>query len=418
MMSFVRRLSLADLSYAATGYRKSHPNQIGCHLVVKGVGKIPEHKMKDAVKDVVRYCPILKARLRGFWIAKYWSDTGPLPAVRTIHRDWDGQCHKASDFIDTPLDLIEGPVAEIVQVIGRHTFLVFRVHHAATDGVGLVEFARAFFKVLKQETPEHFNSKLVMEKLPHGNLDAIPPTVTNAPFPYKLPAIDRNNLDRSRHWRRVTMPGSDKKILLKSILAISALARGDGAGSVRIHMPVNLRRHAPGERTMANMVGLLRMDIEPDDSERHLLKKIKKVMGEKQELPIAINSLTSKLTFVFPLMLLHCVEKWAMKKRFSNPRFRCSGTTSHMGNINLADFSAEYFQAQTAFGIPASPLGAPLVVLTMTNENCTEVVWSVNKTLISDEGMDDLVEQLSMRIESQGIKPGPSHGDLPAAMSA
>ena len=89
-----------------------------------------------------------------------------------------------------------------------------------------------------------------------------------------------------------------------------------------------------------------------------------------------------------------------------------------MGNINLADFSAEYFQAQTAFGIPASPLGAPLVVLTMTNENCTEVVWSVNKTLISDEGMDDLVEQLSMRIESQGIKPGPSHGDLPAAMSA
>ena len=417
-MSFTRRLSLADLSYAATGYRKSHVNQIGCHLVVKGIGKIPEQKLKEAVAEVVRYCPILKSRLKGFWIAKYWSDTGPLPNVRTLHRDWDGQNQDSLDFIDTPLDLIDGPVAEVVQVIGRHTFLVFRVHHAATDGVGLLEFAKTFFKVLNREAAVQFSSRLVMEKLPHGNLDAIPPTVTNAPFPYKPNEIEHHQIDRSRHWRRVTLPGNDKKILLKSILAISALARGDTACSVRVHVPVNLRRHAPDEQTMANMVGLLRMDIDVGDNERDILKKMKKVMGEKQELPIAINSVTSKLTFVFPLMFLRAVEQWAMKKRLANPRFRCSGTTSHMGYINLSDFSAEFFNAQSAFGIPASPLGAPLVVLTMTNDNYTEVVWSVNRTLISDEGMDDLVEKLSVQMENCGAMSAPCGSDLPAVISA
>ncbi len=171
-----------------------------------------------------------------------------------------------------------------------------------------------------------------------------------------------------------------------------------------MHMPVSLRRHVPEERTLANLIGMLRIDVVAGDRERELVRKIKKTMADKQELPIAVNSVTSKLAFVFPLMLLRWFEQLAIKKLLRQPRFRCSGTASHVGNVDLAEFSTEHFSALSAFGIPVPPLGTPLMVVMMTNDNCTEIVISANKTLISDTDMEDLEDKLTVLIESYGAR--------------
>lgn len=414
--SFTRKLSLADLTYAASGYRLDHPNQLVCQLVIKGVGRIPDQHLSEAAAEVTRYCPSVRFRLKGFWIAKFWSASGPLPRVRSVIYDWDGHSEH-QDFLDTPLDLIAGPVAEIVQVIGRNTYLVFRVHHAVTDGMGLMEFAQAFFQVLNQAKPRHFLSKVTLEKMPPGNLAAIPPPVSDAPVPYPLqsPAA---GVDRSRIWKRITLPGNDAKILLKTMLAIAALSRRETSVPVRIHMPVSLRRHVPEERSLANLIGMLRIDVEATDTERELVKKIKKVMADKQELPIAVNSVTSKLAFLFPLMVLHLLEKLTIKKLLQQPRFRCSGTTSHVGNIRLDDVSTEKFKADTVFGIPVPPLGTPIMAVIMTNENSTEIVVSANKTLIDDAAMDELVNKLTALIESYRTRSRAIAKSLPNVASA
>lgn len=398
--SFSRKLSLSDVSYAASGYRQHHDHQLVCQLVVQGQGRIAEPALLQAVQEVARFCPAARVRLRGWWVAKRWSACGPLPRVRVVQREWDGLYHPGLDFIDTSLDLIAGPVAEVVQVVGRSTYLVFRAHHAVMDGVGLMDFARALFKLLNGIEPERYDSKVRLEDLPPGNVAAIPSPVSQAQIPFVPQAAAA--LDRSRLWRRVSLPGTDNKILLKTMLALSRLAGDDPVSPVRIHMPVSLRRHIRQERSLSNLIGMLRMDIDVADDCKAVVRKIKQAMGEQQELPVAVNSITSKLAFAVPLMVLHCLQSLVIRSVLQRPRFRCSATTSHIGFVDLQACSTATFAAHTVFGIPVPPLGTPVMVVMMTNQHSTEMVVSVNRTLLNDEGADALVARLRALIEQYG----------------
>ena len=52
--SFSRKLSLSDVSYAASGYRQHHDHQLVCQLVVQGQGRIAEPALLQAVQEVAR----------------------------------------------------------------------------------------------------------------------------------------------------------------------------------------------------------------------------------------------------------------------------------------------------------------------------------------------------------------------------
>ena len=397
--TYTRKFSLADLIYAASGYRQHDQNQLVSQVVVEGHGTIEESDLKHAVETVSVSCPATRARLRGAWGFKHWSATGPLPHVRTIHQEWDGQYQNGLSFIDKPLDLIRGPVAEIIQVVGTKTFLVFRIHHAVTDGVGLMDFVHSIFLALNQLQPEPFYSKITVEKMPPGNIKAIPPKVSNAALPYPLNS-EPQAPDRSRVWRRLSVAGKDHKILLKVILALAELARQDKQQTIRIHVPASLRRHVPNERSSANLVGMVKLDISPEDDCRTLVKKFNARLEEKQELPIAVNSLSSKLALWIPLCVLHKIEKFALSKLLAQPRFSCSGTASSLGKLKLKEYSTETFQAQSCYGIPIPPLGSPVMAVIMSSEASTEIVLSVNRTLISDSAMDTMSEKFHSLVMS------------------
>lgn len=364
-----------------------------CQLVVEGTGHIDEADLQKAIKKVAITNPAIRVRIRGFWGIRYWTANGPLPRISTIEYEWDGQYRPGLSFIDQPLDLIHGPVAEIVQIKGQKTYLVFRIHHAVTDGVGLVDYVQSILLALNQKEPECFHSKITLEQLPPGNLKAIPPAVRNAAIPYPLDNNNHQEFDRSRVWRRICLQGKDQKVLLKTILVIATLARGNSEETIRLHVPASLRRHVPEEKTSANLIGMVRLDVEKDESTRTLVKKFNQRLDEKQELPIAVNSLTSKVTHWIPLRLLRFLEEKAMGKLLAQPHFRCSGTASSLGKVSLQECSTKTFQAQGAYGIPVPPLGSPLMAVLLSNESGTEIIISANRTLISDSSMDDLAER-------------------------
>lgn len=399
---FKRKFSLSDLIYAATGYRRQHQHQLVSQLVVEGTGSIAEAHLQNAISKVTASTPACRVRLRGVWGFKYWCADGKPPAVRTLQQEWNG-CHDAKlNFIDTPLDLLQGPVAEVVQVVGSKTFLVFRVHHAVMDGVGLVDFVKSVFCALRDEPMENYHSTITVEKLPPGNIAAIPKSINDAAIPFALRHNDTDTIDRARIWQRIPLEGKDSRILLRTILALAHVTRNvdDSTDEVRLHIPVSLRRHLPDEKSSANLIGMLRLDIDKNDSIRSLVKKMGQQLDQQQELPIAANSLSSMLTFWIPLKLVRALEKRYFNAFFRQPKFRCSGIVTSLGNIDLEDCHQGDFIAKSAFCIPVSPLGSPVIVSILSNEQGGELVLSASLALISESEMDSLAQRLHHCLQS------------------
>lgn len=396
---FTRRFSLSDLVYAASGYRQHHSNQPVSQLIVEGYGQINHQSLLDAVTIASETSPVCRLRLSGKWGFKRWSADGALPTVHSISREWNGDYSEDLDFIDTPLDLIDGPVAEVIQLVGSKTWLIFRIHHAVTDGVGLVEFVMSVFAALNGKQPQNYHSRITLENMPEGNLDALPATVRNAPVPFPIPPQPINT-DRSRIWQRITLPGKDSRILLRTILALSQLSATSDKRSARIQVPVNLRRHLPEEMTSANLIGMIRLDVDHNETLRSLVKKFSVLMEQNQELPVAVKSLTSRAMFWIPLPLLRALEKRVIRQLLRHPAFRCSGTVSSLGMIQLEALSTQSFNAISAFGIPIPPLGTPLMAVIMSNNHQSELVISACQALINPIEFSALAEQFIQKLNN------------------
>jgi len=397
---FSRKLSLPDLAYAASGYRRTDANQVACQLIVEGNGEVPHTLLEQAVARAAALNPVGCMRLAGLWGCKYWRADGPSPRVRTLHYEWDGQYHDGLEFLDGPLDIITGPVAEVIQVLGSKTYLVFRVHHAVADGVGTADFVQSIFDLLNQRQPELFLSRLRLEHLPEGNLENRPAPIKRAVPPFPLPQSVASTTDRRRVWTRLTVPGKDSRILLRTILAVARTAHANEAGPVRILVPVNLRRHVPGKLASANLVGMIRLDVTEQDNMRTLLRQFSQRMERKEELPVAVRSLASRLAFWVPLFLLRKLERKIISSHLKKSSFATTGTVSSIGMLDLERFSCAEFQASTLWGFPVTPLGTPLVILLTSSEHQSELILSANRSLLDYPGLQKLATDIGEAMQN------------------
>ena len=128
---FERPLSMADLGYISFGYRSTDIDQDVSQSVIEGKGVIDEAELQRAVSVVAKALPACQFVLTGTARARHWKAAGPLPEVRTIHRDWDGHYREDLDFLERTFDLCRGPVAEVVQVVSRKTFFVFTIYSSS-----------------------------------------------------------------------------------------------------------------------------------------------------------------------------------------------------------------------------------------------------------------------------------------------
>lgn len=351
-----------------------------------------------AIERAADTFPACRAKLAGRWGFKRWVANGPLPPVRTLFQEWDGHSQEQSAFIDTPFDLVNGPVAEIVQVLGSKSWLVFRFHHAVTDGMGMVEFIKTVFDHINQQTPRSFIGTQTVEDLPGGNLAALPPKVTQVVYPFPNTSRHDDYAGASRVWARIAIDQKDERILLKTLLGLHQVIRPHSPGTVRFQVPVNLRRHLEDDATSSNMVGMVRLDIEEQDKLRTLVRKFRDRLNQNQELPIAVRSLTSRFMFWIPLNLMRVLGDVALKQTLTRKAFRSSGTISTLGNVDLKQVSAPGFVAESLFGIPPPPLGTPIMAVIISSCHRTEVVLSANCNLADQNQLDSLAMNLQKAI--------------------
>lgn len=373
---FSRPLSAQDLAYSYAGSRRSHTQQIICQCVVEGRGAIALETLQSAIDAIAQAMPACRMVIRGRWGFKQWRADGPLPALRQMHYEWDGQYHPNLPFLDTSLDLHSGPVAEIIQVIGTKTYLVFRIHHAVMDGVSIILFIENFFRALRQEPLPVFDSPVIWEDVtlrfsrppkPHNGM-----TEVLTPLgPRRHASSKREN---ERIWRRITIAGNDLLTLPKVMLILAQAARESSSGKVCWQIPVDMRRHLQTEKSLANLIGVMLMDIEESDSVRSIVKNFNRKLANNEEIPAPLPASFRMILRWVPHIILLPLSRWVSRQVARRSFFTTSGMISTVGKVSLADYSTAHFSAESVFGIPVNGLRSAIFVVLSSNENQTEVL--------------------------------------------
>lgn len=392
---FTRPISLPDLSYALGGSRHRHKQQVVNQCVIEGSGVLSEAKLQSAIEKVAKTTPACRMVIRNHWGFKHWRGDGPLPRLKTIHYPWDGYASDGLPFLDGPLDLFEGPVVEVIQVISQKTFLVFRIHHAVMDGVASNEFIRNVFRALRNETPD--------ECCFTDSDEAFIQQKRNSPVAMKLePALSplgdlghAGEISRpSLIWRRITLPSSSLVIMPKTMLALAEIARKYGSGLVRFRMPVDLRRHQPGSNAAGNLIGVMLLDVDEQDSVRSLVKKLNRQLSERRDIPKVQPRWVRVLARWIPFFVLEVLAKYVTYQYLRTQQYHYSATLSSVAATSLADYSTEQFTAKTMFGVPIAPMTSAVFVAICSNPQTTEITIGANSQRVSQESLIKLCDEL------------------------
>jgi hypothetical protein len=399
-MFFSRRVSALDLIHASCGARSTDKSQRISQCIVEGVGVIEKQDLINAIEKVSSAVPASRFILKGRWGFKRWCAIGPLPRLRVIESNWSGESLNDADFLDTSLDLFKGPVIEVVYVKGRKTYIVFRVHHAIMDGDATLDFIKSFFKVLRGEEVEQFRSVLIAEDIflhdekKHQKLKSVD---VATPFgEVFLPEL----IDSRPLYCRITLRGDSPFILPKVMIAIAAIAKEKRKGLVRFFSPINLRRYISGEKSSANLVGIMPIDIEDGDDERALIKKLNLQTRESRFAPRVVRFLMSAIIWV-PFFVLEMSARQSCKRSAPKAKYLYSGLVTTLGAVKLSDFSTKNYKAETIFGAPSNILKEnPLVALICANENCIEVILASPNVEMWSHKLIDFGADLKSRLEA------------------
>ena len=396
-----RKLSLPDLHYASVGSRAHHQEQVISQCVVEGEGVVDYERIKATLVKLAEAVPSCRLLLQGFWGFKRWRAIGPLPNVKVITCEWDGHYQQGLSFLNGPLDLFKGPVAEIIHVVSANkTFFVFRVHHAVMDGVGMQHFILNFFRILRDETPELFDSPLVFENIPEGDTFVARQPINHAITPLGSPDYSQLGNDARVNdsvWYRLSIPVNDMLLLVKVVLALAEIAREEQQGLVRFNVPIDLRRQlADDVRTSGNFVGNVVLDVAEDETIRSLTKKFNRQLGVARVL-VAAKRL-SRIVRWTPFFVVQWIVSGILKRSTGRTKFTFSGTVSTIGFVELPAFSTSEFRATSYFGIPLAPKLSPLFVVVTSNETGSEVVLGAPQAMATDDRLTQLAKKLGTKL--------------------
>lgn len=398
----VRPLSLQDLGYALGGSRHHHQQQVVNQCVVQGQGVLSETALQSAIAKVAQAMPACRMVMRSRWGLKCWVADGPLPALKTIHYPWDGYTSDKLPFLDGALDLFDGPVAEIIQVVSESTYLVFRIHHAVMDGVAANGFIRSFFRALRDETVSECSFLVNGEEFIQPEENLIHSTRRESAL---SPLGGLEDVDKGARssliWRRISLQSSSLVIMPKVMLALAEIARGYSSGLVRFRMPVDLRRHLSGVNASGNLIGIILLDVDEKDSVRSLVKKLNRQLSERRDIPRRQPKWIQMLAQWIPFRLLELLAKYVVYQQMRTPHYHYSATLSSVTAASLDDYTTEQFTAKTLFGVPIAPMTSAVFVAICSNPQATEITVGVNNKRVSQESLVKLCNELQEQLLKQ-----------------
>lgn len=349
--------------------------------------------------------PGCRVRLRGWLGGCHWLADGPLPELRELDASgWDGCSPAGAPFLQQRLDPWRGPVCQILLLAGSPSRVVLRTHHAATDGRGTLLFAEALFAVLRGERPAQASAGPLTDEglaVLHGARPA-----TRLPEDSRSPtgaAESKGPLEMT--WVRRRVAPCPSPLLPRVTLALARSAAASDhvpqPSTFRVGIPVDLRRHAAGLQSSANLTGIVHLELhalmqEPDPLAA-CSRELQRLLGERAELGAV---LAARFTRGLPLALLAWTGQAAAHRTLRRGLFGASAAISNLGRLELDRLSGGGFRAERCFFVPPGNPGLPLF-LTCTGDPAGVELCAAAPRVLADGGrLDGLLDGLSRELEA------------------
>jgi amino acid adenylation domain-containing protein len=317
-------------------------------LCVEGEGSLDPAALGAAVAAASQACPGARLERRGL----EWADSGRGPAVRVAAADSFDRFGLDSPLLRTRLGGEGEPSCEVILVPGSPATVIFRA--CPMDGRGAMLWQRQVFRALRGEQTEGATGTLGSDEVKAEiaarlgiELPAAPESAGGAwrSVLGPLPSQERRSL-----WHRRTIDGVHLGVTAK----IARLVATCGGKEGLVGIPVDLRPFMPGMQTTAGVTGMLKVHAGEGDDWKDVDARMYAALRDHQFL--AHRSDATVLTM--PMSLIRELRKWVddmsvqsedvIRERKMEDQI---AIVSHLGAVDLADFSAEGFHATSCYSL-------------------------------------------------------------------
>jgi hypothetical protein len=376
-MSVARKVSAVERGHIAHTLKAGPSFQSTFNrFILEGDGSFDARAWQAAADKAAEVNPGLRLRLKGSLGWMRWETDGPGPRVHVIDNcAWDAQSESNMDFLQQPMDLRNGPLAEIFLLPGTPARAVFRTHHGIMDGLSTRIFIDDVFRVLNGEKPLGATCSLSDVDLAR-QYEVPPPIVPSA----NCLAIAGPATDTPPHYylRRLTLQKRVRNVIPKLLEKLAKFARqnNEGDGIVRLRVTVDCRRDLPEEERLisSNLTGLLFLDIDETTTERDIVKIMRNKIKEHEHLYFP------KLGDLLKWIPLRTINKQAFASRGKlhlRKRYTATGTVSSLGELEEGQWQCPGFVTRQCFAIPIPFFMTPVFITVWGNPNGMDIVFGM-----------------------------------------
>jgi amino acid adenylation domain-containing protein len=350
-------------------------------LVVEGTGRIDALALSRAVAEASASCPGSRLVRRG----RVWHDSGrPARVVVTEGRGLDRTTLTGLPELTGPLAESEGrPGCEVLLLTGEPSTVIFRASHAVMDLKGTALWAAEVFRALRGE-PLHGATGVLAD---HTLLDAVgrPGQRPRLGLDQRSPLGGRPG--NGSVWRRRTVAGRHTALAAKVAAAVAGAVTGSAA---RIMFPVDLRRHAPGVSSTANLALPVFLDVPGGQGADAVHRRLLGALASRQELAAGAEAALARLPLPAAAALVGASRTAAAARH----RYLASAIVSNAGRTAPADFSTGEFTATTMYALPVHAPLVPVSIALLELPEHTELVISARGAADAGERCEALLDRI------------------------
>ncbi len=400
-----RRLSSAERLYlaadiAADQTKRSLTAPFSIQILIEAEGIIEPARLRDAIVKASDANPGCRLTLSGHLNRSQWVDSGIPPRLVEIEGMWDDTCFENNSHITRPLDPRHGPTSEVLLFKGiasePRSKLLFRSLHATMDGRGALTWIEDVFRILRGYPPKGSLDNLTDRELALtlGKTAYRPNYSLNAGSPFD--SADRRlntgsfknrvkENERGFSWQRRRLDGTYPGLVAR-IAEILTVQLPDDGSVARFMIPVDLRRHGFNHssgserdseiRSTANLSNPLYIEVTRGSAWQDIYQSIIEKLQHNDD--GIVGRWDDLLRFV-PNKLSACLLKTLVRLQEKQGRYLLTAVISHLGKIDLADFSCPGFTATSMSFLPVNnPLSPATLIMAEFDDHTDITIASPN----------------------------------------
>jgi amino acid adenylation domain-containing protein len=361
-------------------------------IFVEGAGSVDVERLRHAVAVAGDACPGARLLRRG----RRWVDSGIAPNVRVMA----GRAAGVSDLMNSPelAHPLRGdrgrPMTEVVLITGPTPTVVFRTHHAIMDGRGALTWVAEVFAALRGE-----QGRPAVDALTEADLQAQAGVEPQPPARRFVDVVLQSRAAASRRTGvclRRSVSGNHPALVAK---ITEALVRGHDVDELICLIPVDLRRHRPQARLTANLAGALTLPISTSMTWQQIHQRVLLALSRNEELANMPTTKAAEAILRLPLGLHKATGRLGDAILGRRGQAPWHFAISHLGRVELAEFSTADFQARTVYSVPLRGLLVPPTISIIESDRRTEIVLSMDDdptlTARGEQLLDSIVATLS-----------------------